>query len=95
MSPGARCEPGILVLPESGDHSICGLPYWYVELTSKARDTNYNYTTANCDYYSDYRSSNAAEEMRINMFVETLYDLIHLYDDVVKELDPIKKVSNN
>ena len=32
------------------------------------------------------------DRMRVNMFAETLYDLINEYDQVVTEQNPIKKV---
>ena len=41
----------------------------------------------------EYNGKTPEETLLIDMFVETLYDLIARYDDVVKEQDPDMKVS--
>ena len=40
----------------------------------------------------DYKGRTAEETLYVNMFIETLYDLIARYDEVVKEKDQTIKV---
>ncbi|KAL5265951.1 hypothetical protein ACHWQZ_G006556 [Mnemiopsis leidyi] len=42
--------------------------------------------------FTEYNGKTPEETLLIDMFVETLYDLIARYDDVVKEQDPDMKV---
>ena len=44
-------------------------------------------------FLSEYKGKTPEETLLIDMFVETLYDLIAKYDEVVKEKDPSIKVS--